>query len=139
MDFEPEVIVASYHGMPLETRIKGDPYYLQCKKTTELLARRLGLPRMTFQSRFGRAEWLKPYTDETIKEPASSGIKRMAVIAPGFSADCLETIEEIGSENADYFFAAGGEAFARIDCLNDSDGGMRVIESVVRRELSGWI
>jgi ferrochelatase len=143
VDFEPEVIVASYHGMPLETRIKGDPYYLRCKKTTELLGRRLRLPAdrliMTFQSRFGRAEWLKPYTDETIKELASSGIKRMAVITPGFSADCLETIEEIGSENADYFFAAGGEAFARIDCLNDSDGGMRVIESIVRRELSGWI
>jgi ferrochelatase len=143
IDFEPEVIVASYHGMPLETRVKGDPYYFQCKKTTDLLRLRLGLPRdrliMTFQSRFGRAEWLKPYTDETIKELASSGIKRMAVITPGFSADCLETIEEIGSENADYFFAAGGEAFARIDCLNDSDGGMRVIKSIVRRELSGWI
>jgi protoporphyrin/coproporphyrin ferrochelatase len=143
IDFEPEVIVASYHGMPVETRIKGDPYYLQCKKTTDLLRVRLGLPRdrliMTFQSRFGRAEWLKPYTSETIKELASSGIKRMAVITPGFSADCLETIEEIGSENADYFFTAGGEAFARIDCLNDSDGGMRVIESIVGRELSGWI
>jgi ferrochelatase len=94
---------------------------------------------MTFQSRFGRAEWLKPYTDETIKALASGGIKRMAVVTPGFSADCLETIEEIGSENADYFFAAGGEVFARIDCLNDGESGMRVIESIVRRELRGWI
>ena len=103
---------------------------------------RLGLPQerliATFQSRFGRAEWLKPHTDETIKELAARGVKRIAVITPGFSADCLETIEEIGSENSEYFFAAGGEAFARIDCLNDGRDGMRVIEAVVRRELSGW-
>lgn len=143
IDFEPEVIVMSYHGMPLEARINGDRYYLQCKKTTELLGQQLGLPCdrliMTFQSRFGRAKWLKPYTDETIKDLALSGTKRIAVVTPGFSADCLETIEEIGSENAEYFFAAGGDAFVRIDCLNDSDGGMRVIESIVRRELCGWI
>ena len=141
--FDPEVIIASFHGMPLDTRIKGDPYYAQCLRTTDLLRLRLGLPRdrliMTFQSRFGRAEWLKPYTDETIKALASSGIKRLAVVTPGFSADCLETIEEIGSENADYFFATGGEAFARIDCLNDGESGMRVIESIVRHELRGWI
>jgi ferrochelatase len=143
IDFDPEVIVASYHGMPLDTHVKGDPYYLQCHKTTELLRQRLGLLRhrliVTFQSRFGRAEWLKPYTDETIRALAASGIKRIAVVTPGFSADCLETIEEIGSENADYFFAAGGEAFARIDCLNDSESGMRVIKSIVRCELRGWI
>jgi len=141
--FDPEVIIASFHGMPLDTRIKGDPYYAQCLRTTDLLRLRLGLPCdrliMTFQSRFGRAEWLKPYTDETIKALASVGSKRMAVVTPGFSADCLETIEEIGSENADHFFAAGGQAFARIDCLNDCESGMRVIESIVRRELSGWI
>jgi ferrochelatase len=82
---------------------------------------------------------LKPYTDETIKALAAKGAKRIAVITPGFSADCLETIEEIGSENATYFFAEGGEAFARIDCLNDSSRGMSVIEAIVRRELSGWI
>jgi protoporphyrin/coproporphyrin ferrochelatase len=143
IDFDPEVIIASFHGMPLDTRIKGDPYYAQCQRTTDLLRLRLRLPRdrliMTFQSRFGRAEWLKPYTDETIKALASRGIKRLAVVTPGFSADCLETIEEIGSENADHFFAAGGQAFARIDCLNDGESGMRVIESIVRRELSGWI
>jgi ferrochelatase len=143
VDFEPEVILASFHGMPLDTLIKGDPYYAQCHRTADLVRLRLGLPRnrliVTFQSRFGRAEWLKPYTDETIKTLAARGIKRIAVVTPGFSADSLETIEEIGSENAEYFFAAGGESFARIDCLNDSDSGMRVIEAIVRRELSGWI
>ena len=143
VDFEPEVILASFHGMPLDTLIKGDPYYAQCHRTADLVRLRLGLPHnrliVTFQSRFGRAEWLKPYTDETIKTLAARGIKRIAVVTPGFSADCLETIEEIGSENAEYFFAGGGESFARIDCLNDSDSGMRVIEAIVRRELSGWI
>jgi protoporphyrin/coproporphyrin ferrochelatase len=143
VDFEPEVVLASFHGMPLDTHVKGDPYFGQCHRTAELVRLRLGLPRnrliVTFQSRFGRAEWLKPYTDETIKTLAAQGIKRIAVVTPGFSADCLETIEEIGSENAEYFFAGGGECFARIDCLNDSDSGMRVIEAIVRRELSGWI
>jgi ferrochelatase len=94
---------------------------------------------VTFQSRFGRAEWLKPYTDETIKTLAAKGVRRIAVIAPGFSADCLETIEEIGQENATYFFDEGGEAFARVDCLNDSNRGMCPIEAIVRRELSDWI
>jgi protoporphyrin/coproporphyrin ferrochelatase len=141
--FEPDVIVASFHGMPLSTRIAGDPYYAQCHKTADLLRTRLRLPRerliVTFQSRFGRAEWLKPYTDETIKALAANGARRIAVITPGFTADCLETIEEIGQENAQYFFDGGGEAFARIDCLNDSSRGMRVIEAVVRHELGGWI
>ncbi|MET3905771.1 ferrochelatase [Bradyrhizobium sp. S3.3.6] len=141
--FDPDVIVASFHGMPLSTRIAGDPYYAQCHRTADLIRTRLGLPQerliVTFQSRFGRAEWLKPYTDETIKALAARGARRIAVVTPGFSADCLETIEEIGQENAKYFFDEGGEAFARVDCLNDSDHGMRVIEAVVRRELSGWV
>ena len=141
--FEPDVIVASFHGMPLRTHVAGDPYYVQCHRTADLIRTRLGLPQerliVTFQSRFGRAEWLKPYTDETIKALAAKGARRIAVITPGFSADCLETIEEIGQENAKYFFGEGGEAFARVDCLNDSDHGMRVIEAVVRRELSGWV
>jgi protoporphyrin/coproporphyrin ferrochelatase len=94
---------------------------------------------MTFQSRFGRAEWLKPYTDATIKALAARGVKNLAVITPGFSADCLETLEEIAAENAEYFRHAGGENFAAIPCLNDSEAGMRVIETVVRRELQGWI
>jgi ferrochelatase len=140
---EPDVIVASFHGMPLSTHVAGDPYYVHCHRTADLVRTRLGLPQerliVTFQSRFGRAEWLKPYTDETIKALAAKGAKRIAVITPGFSADCLETIQEIGQESAKYFFDEGGDAFARVDCLNDSDRGMRVIEAVVRRELSGWV
>jgi ferrochelatase len=143
LSFEPEVVVASFHGMPAETLAKGDPYYEHCQRTGELIRLRLRLPMdkfiVTFQSRFGSAEWLKPYTDETVKALAASGVKRIAVLTPGFSADCLETIEEIGEENAGYFFDGGGEEFARIQCLNASDGGMRVIETIVRRELQGWI
>jgi ferrochelatase len=141
--FAPDVIVASFHGMPAATVAKGDPYYEQCVRTGEALRLRLGLPRgrlmVTFQSRFGREEWLKPYTDATVKGLGALGVKRIAVVNPGFSADCLETIEEIGVENAGYFLAEGGERFERIDCLNDSEGGMRVIESVVRRGLQGWV
>jgi ferrochelatase len=143
LDFEPEVILASFHGMPAATLAKGDPYYEQCRRTGELIRLQLGLSKekllVTFQSRFGPAEWLKPYTDETVKRLATGGVKRLAVLTPGFSADCLETIEEIGEENADYFHEAGGEKFARIACLNDSESGMRVIEAIVRRELQGWI
>ncbi len=143
LDFEPERILASFHGIPQSYFDKGDPYYCHCAKTTRLLRETLGMADdklvMTFQSRFGPAEWIKPYTDETIKALARDGIKRLAVITPGFTADCLETIEEIGVENREYFIEHGGEHFARIDCLNDSDGGMDVIETVVRRELSGWI
>jgi protoporphyrin/coproporphyrin ferrochelatase len=143
LDFEPELLLASFHGMPEETRTKGDPYFAQCQRTGELLRERLSLPPerllVTFQSRFGSAPWLTPYTDETVKALAARGVKRLAVVTPGFSADCLETIEEIGEENAGYFFNGGGEKFTRIPCLNDSEGGLRVIESVVRRELAGWV
>jgi protoporphyrin/coproporphyrin ferrochelatase len=143
LPFEPEVIVASFHGIPQDYFDKGDPYYCHCAKTTRLLRARLRLDDgkmiMTFQSRFGRAEWLKPYTDATIKALAARGVKNLAVITPGFSADCLETLEEIAGENAEYFRHAGGENFAAIPCLNDSEAGMRVIETVVRRELQGWV
>ena len=143
LDFEPEVLLASFHGIPRAYFDQGDPYYCHCAKTTRLLRAALGLSeerlRMTFQSRFGRAEWLKPYTAETVKALASQGIKRVAVLTPGFAADCLETLEEIGVENAGYFKAGGGARFAALPCLNDSQDGMRVIETVVRRELSGWI
>ncbi len=143
LPFAPEVIVASFHGIPQDYFDKGDPYYCHCAKTTRLLRARLRLDdsklMMTFQSRFGRAEWLKPYTDATIKALAARGVKNLAVITPGFSADCLETLEEIAGENAEYFRHAGGENFAAIPCLNDSEAGMRVIETVVRRELQGWI
>ena len=110
---------------------------------SRLLRERLGWAKgsidTTFQSVFGPEEWLKPYTDETIKSLPGKGIKKLAVITPGFTADCLETIEEIGEENAEYFMHAGGEKFARIDCLNDSAPGMRVLEHIVKRELMGWV
>ncbi len=142
LDFEPEVLLASFHGIPRAYFDKGDPYYCHCAKTTRLLRAALGLSeerlRMTFQSRFGRAEWLKPYTADTVKALAAQGIKRVAVLTPGFAADCLETLEEIGVENAGYFRAGGGERFAALPCLNDGEDGMRVIEAVARRELAGW-
>ena len=143
LDFEPEAVLASFHGVPMDYLLKGDPYHCQCAKTARLLREALGWSKdrliLTFQSRFGPTEWLKPYTDETVKELAQRGMKRLAIVTPGFSADCLETIEEIGMENRDYFLQNGGEQFARIDCLNASPEGIDVIEAVVKRELSGWV
>ena len=143
LDFEPEAVLASFHGVPMDYLLKGDPYHCQCAKTARLLREALGWSKerlvLTFQSRFGPTEWLKPYTDETVKELAQKGMKRLAIVTPGFSADCLETIEEIGMENRDYFLQNGGEHFARIDCLNASPEGIDVIEAVVKRELSGWV
>jgi ferrochelatase len=142
LDFEPEVMLASYHGIPQAFSDKGDPYHRHCAETTRLLRAALGMNeerlKMTFQSRFGRGEWLEPYTSETVRDLASRGVKRVAVVTPGFAADCLETLEEIGVENAGYFREAGGERFAAIPCLNDSAEGMGVIEAVARRELRGW-
>ena len=141
--FEPEVILVSFHGVPKEYLLKGDPYHCQCVKTWRLMRDAFGWPperfRMSFQSRFGPAEWLQPYTDETVKGLAESGVKRMAVVAPGFSADCLETLEELNVENRHIFTEHGGEDFAYLPCLNDGEEGMRVIQSVVARELRGWI
>ena len=143
LDWRPEVLLASFHGIPQSYFAKGDPYYCHCHKTVRLLRDRLGMDetrlRLTFQSRFGPEEWLQPYTAETVAALARSGVRDLAVVTPGFVADCLETIEEIGVENADIFRAAGGQRFTRIDCLNDSDDGLDVLEAVVRRELSGWI
>ncbi len=143
LDFTPEVILASFHGMPQAYVDKGDPYAAQCEATSKLLRDAMGFKddqfRLTYQSRFGPAQWLQPYTDETVKALAGEGVKKLAIITPGFSADCLETIEEIGIENRDYFLAAGGEKFARIPCLNESEEGMRVIFDLVKRELSGWV
>jgi ferrochelatase len=143
LPFKADKIIASFHGMPEEYLRKGDPYYCQCAATARLLRGRLkydeGQLMLTFQSRFGPAEWLKPYTDATVKVLAGQGVKNLAVIMPGFSADCLETLEEIAMENAQIFKAAGGENFVAIPCLNDSDLGMAVIRDVVLRELQGWI
>lgn len=143
LPFKPDVILTSFHGMPEDYLAKGDPYHCQCAKTARLLRERLGLDEskliLTFQSRFGTAEWLKPYTDATVKRLAEQGVKNLAVITPGFTADCLETLEEIAMENAEIFKHAGGENFAAIPCLNDGPGGMAVIRDVVGRELQGWI
>ena len=143
LSFKPDTIIASFHGMPEDYLRKGDPYYCQCAATTRLLRERLKLDEqqllMTFQSRFGTAEWLKPYTDATVKSLAERGVKNLVVLTPGFSADCLETLEEIAMENAEIFKHAGGENFAHIPCLNDSPAGMAVIRDVVARELMGWV
>ena len=143
LTFKPEKILASFHGIPKDYLLKGDPYYCQCHKTARLLGVRLGLDdskfMLTFQSRFGNAEWLQPYTDKTVIALAESGVKNLAIVTPGFTADCLETLEEIAGENAEFFHHAGGKNFAAIPCLNDSAAGMAVIAHVVRRELGGWI
>jgi len=142
LSFKPEVIIASYHGMPEAYVANGDPYLKHCTETTALLRKKLKFSDerliLTFQSRFGTAEWIKPYTGATVKSLAGRGVKSLAIITPGFSADCLETLEEIAMENADIFRSAGGENFAAIPCLNDSPGGMAVIRDVVTRELKGW-
>ncbi len=143
LPFEPDVIIASYHGIPQEYSDKGDPYPRHCIETTHLMRAALGYDErklmMTFQSRFGRAEWLQPYTDKTVEALAKSGVRNLAIITPGFSADCLETLEEIAVENGDIFKHNGGQNFAAIPCLNDSEQGMAVIRHLVQRELQGWI
>jgi ferrochelatase len=143
LPFKPEIIVASFHGMPQKYIDKGDPYQAQCIATTEALRKRMGLDAsklmLTFQSRFGFDAWLQPYTDKTIAQLAKDGVRRIAVVTPGFSADCLETLEEIAQENAEIFEHNGGEQFSAIPCLNDSDPGMDVIRQLVLRELQGWI
>ncbi|WP_310474484.1 ferrochelatase [Sandarakinorhabdus sp.] len=140
LDFEPDLIVTSFHGMPLRTLEAGDPYHCQCLKTGRLLQEALGRPvKVTFQSRFGRAEWLKPYTDDTLLNLPKEGVEKIAVVCPGFAADCLETLEEVAMEGRDEFIEAGGSHFAYIPCLNDSDTGMAMLEAVVRRELAGWL
>jgi ferrochelatase len=129
--------------MPQAYVDKGDPYYTQCVATTDALRKRMGLEAskliLTFQSRFGFDAWLQPYTDKTMERLAKEGVRRIAVVMPGFSADCLETLEEIAQENAEIFKHNGGEQFAAVPCLNDGDPGMDVIRQLVLRELQGWI
>lgn len=143
LDFEPDLVITSYHGMPVEYLERGDPYHCQCLKTTRLVREYLGWDKdrimVTFQSRFGPTKWLEPYTDVTLAALPSRGVKKVAILAPAFSADCIETLEEIAMQGRDSFMEAGGEKFAYIPCLNDSPGGMDMIETVVRRELSGWL
>jgi len=143
LDYAPDLLLASFHGMPQKYLEQGDPYHCQCMKTSRLLREKLGIPNerwaTSFQSRFGNDPWLQPYTDATIARLAKSGTRSIAVIAPGFSADCLETLEELDVENRAIFTGNGGEKFTYVPALNAGEDGMRVIEHVVRRELAGWL
>ncbi len=143
LPFEPEVLLLSFHGMPERTLQLGDPYHCQCLKTARLLGEALGpdAPRIavSFQSRFGRAKWLEPATDTVIVAEAAKGTRRLAIAAPGFSADCLETLEELAIRGREQFVAAGGTDFAALACLNAGDAGMAMLEALVRRELAGWV
>ena len=143
LDHRPDVLVASYHGMPIRYLMEGDPYHCQCAKTTRLLRERLGWQKAdidtTFQSVFGREEWLKPYTVNHVAELAKQGKKRIAVIAPAFSADCIETLEEINGEIRESFEHAGGEEFTYIPCLNDDAAHIEALVSVIRENLAGWV
>ena len=143
LDFAPELLLLSYHGMPERTLQLGDPYHCHCLKTSRLLKAALARPglriRTTFQSRFGRAKWLEPATDAVLAQEAQAGTRRIAIAAPGFAADCLETLEELGIRGREQFVEAGGEDFAALSCLNTSDAGLEMLEKLLRRELSGWI
>jgi ferrochelatase len=143
LDHRPDVLVASYHGMPQRYLMEGDPYHCQCAKTSRLLRERLGWEKgaidTTFQSVFGREVWLKPYTVEHVAELAKAGKKRIAVMAPAFSADCIETLEEINGEIREAFEHAGGEEFTYIPCLNDDSAHIAALVQVIEENLAGWI
>ena len=145
LEFRPEVLLLSFHGMPQRTLELGDPYHCQCQKTARLLREALARehPELrietSFQSRFGRAKWLEPATDAVLAAEARRGTRRLAIAAPGFSADCLETYEELAIRGQEQFREAGGEQFAALSCLNTSAAGMAMLEALVRRELAGWI
>lgn len=140
LDFEPEELIASFHGMPARTLELGDPYHCHCQKTARLLGEALGREMIvTFQSRFGRAKWLEPATDATLAALPGQGTKRIAIVAPGFSADCLETLEELAIRGRETFLTAGGERFAYLSCLNDSAPGLAMLRGILSRELAGWI
>ncbi|WP_343518523.1 ferrochelatase [Sphingomonas sp.] len=139
LDFEPQALVASFHGMPQRTLELGDPYHCHCVKTARLLSEALGRELIVaFQSRFGRAKWLEPATDATLAALPGKGVKRVAVVAPGFAADCLETLEELAIRGRASFEAAGGERFAYLECLNDSAPGLFMLRNILARELAGW-
>ncbi|HEX8571879.1 MAG TPA: ferrochelatase [Allosphingosinicella sp.] len=139
IDFEPQAILASFHGMPERTLRLGDPYHCHCRKTARLLAEASGRElKVAFQSRFGRAKWLEPATDSTLASMPAEGVTRVAIFAPGFSADCLETLEELAIRGRDTFLAAGGRDFAYLPCLNDSPAGLEMLRSILGRELEGW-
>ena len=140
LNVEPERLLLSFHGMPVRTLELGDPYHCHCRKTARLLGEALGRDvDVAFQSRFGRAKWLEPATDATLAKYAREGVKRVAVAAPGFSADCIETLEELGIRGRRTFMDGGGQHFALLDCLNDSPEGMDMLTRLISRELAGWL
>lgn len=145
LSFRPEVLLLSFHGMPERTLYLGDPYHCQCRKTARLVAEALAPDfsdlriEVAFQSRFGRAKWLEPATDAVLAAEAAKGTRALAIAAPGFSADCLETREELAIRGKEQFLAAGGREFAALDCLNAGDAGMTMLETLTRRELAGWL
>ena len=140
LDFEPERLLLSFHGMPVRTLELGDPYHCHCRKTARLLGEAIGRQvDVAFQSRFGRAKWLEPATDVTLAQYGRQGVRRVAVAAPGFSADCIETLEEIGIRGRETFLRGGGERFALLDCLNDSPESVAMLERLIVRELAGWV
>ena len=139
LDFVPERLLLSFHGMPERTLKLGDPYHCHCQKTARLLGQAMARPvDIAFQSRFGRAKWLQPATDAVLRAYPGQGVTKVAIAAPGFSVDCLETIEELGIRGRADFLAAGGTHFARLDCLNDGDEGMAMLDALIARELAGW-
>ncbi|MEO7240130.1 MAG: ferrochelatase [Sphingomicrobium sp.] len=140
LDFTPDRLLLSFHGMPQRTLQLGDPYHCHCRKTARLLAEQLSIDvDVAFQSRFGRAKWLEPATDKVLAAYPAQGVKKIAIAAPGFAADCIETIEELGISGRATFADAGGTHFGLLDCLNDSAEGMTMLERVVTRELAGWL
>jgi ferrochelatase len=140
LDFAPDAILASFHGMPKRTLQLGDPYHCHCRKTARLLSEALGRPLMTtFQSRFGPAKWLEPATDITLAGLPATGVRSVAIVAPGFSADCLETLEELAIRGRETFEAAGGTHFAYLPCLNAEAGSVAMLTQILRRELEGWV
>lgn len=140
LEFAPERLLLSFHGMPFRTLERGDPYHCHCQKTARLLGQALGRDvDIAFQSKFGRAKWIEPATDATLAAYARNGVKDVAVAAPGFSADCIETLEELGIRGRKTFYEGGGKQFALLDCLNDSPEGIMMLERLITRELAGWI
>lgn len=140
LDFVPDALIASFHGMPQRTLVLGDPYHCHCQKTARLLSEALGREVIvTFQSRFGRAKWLEPATDTTLEALPARGVKRVAIVAPGFSADCLETLEELAIRGQESFLAAGGSDFAYLPCLNADPVGIEMLRTILARELAGWV
>ncbi|WP_207460090.1 ferrochelatase [Azospirillum sp. SYSU D00513] len=143
LDFTPDLLLVSFHGLPKSYLEKGDPYHCYCVKTARLLRERLGWPeerlRHTFQSRFGKEEWLQPYTDKTVEALPAQGVKKLAVVTPGFAADCVETLEEINGQVREIFLHNGGEAFSYIPCLNATPDHIALLTGIIERELGGWL